>query len=502
MHEPGETIVDAPPVGPEATPTSRSTLSYVLLPRPGEAWVKGWLPAIAFGVVALTGADVTGPPLLVAAAAWAIFELVLYQTRYLVNDLADAEVDRAHVAAATRGRLPSGDRARRIARASRATASRRARRGPAAAVAGRRRHASRPPPGSSRPRSPTRPPARSSAGDTSTTQSGASRPPTSRWYGLVGAGYAVRIGLGAGLAGASAGLAAATVAYGWAFGTLVVVMTWTCEAAGLPPGGGEAVLARKSHVAVLARLIGDDPTASPRHCWGAGRRGRRRPRGGGRRHHAGARRGARRAAAPAGAIVLVAVCVVAGPLVVAGRAALGGMGGGGRRLAPTCLVAEAAAASARRPWCSAWLGPGGDLPHVHTGEPGARTGANRRLDDRLAAGPHRPAATRARRRRPGRRGGVAATSLQVAGEQAVGQRLVAVDRCAPQRVAQRPQGRAPQMGLAGGGDQRCTAGRPPSSGERPKPGVRDDGQVPDAPVVGDDATAPARAARRSSNDDP
>lgn len=41
-------------------------------------------------MVALGGDEPPGPPLAVAVAAWAVFELVLYQVRYLLNDLADA----------------------------------------------------------------------------------------------------------------------------------------------------------------------------------------------------------------------------------------------------------------------------------------------------------------------------------------------------------------------------------------------------------------------------
>ena len=77
--------------------------------------------------------------------------------------------------------------------------------------------------------------------------------------GLVGGGYAVRIGFGAALAGATGPQVVAIVVFGWAFGTLGVVMAWTLEAAGLRSAGDTAVLSRKAHIATIARLVGDDP---------------------------------------------------------------------------------------------------------------------------------------------------------------------------------------------------------------------------------------------------
>lgn len=271
MRRPGTPTTDCPPppvagapaAGPPAAepapPAERSLPAYLLLPRPGEAWVKGWLAAIAFGVVALAGDEPPGPPLAVALAAWTVFELVLYQVRYLLNDLADAEVDRDHVAAGTRGRLPGGEPARRWARISVA---------PRLAV-GLVCVAALPPPA----RETTAMATLGLAGATVAYEAARTgvrrrrvaidharlRGADAAVFGLVGAGYALRLGLGAALAGATGGLVAATAVFGWAFGTLVVVMTWTCEAAGLLSGGGGGVLARKSHVALLARLVGDDP---------------------------------------------------------------------------------------------------------------------------------------------------------------------------------------------------------------------------------------------------
>src|SRR5207247_5353588 len=81
---------------------------------------------------------------------------------------------------------------------------------------------------------------------------------------LVGAGYAVRIGVGAALAGASVDVVAVAAPFGWALGTAGVVMIWSLEAAGLRAAGDTATLARKVHIGLLARLIGDRPEALAR----------------------------------------------------------------------------------------------------------------------------------------------------------------------------------------------------------------------------------------------
>jgi hypothetical protein len=76
-------------------------------------------------------------------------------------------------------------------------------------------------------------------------------------FALVGAGYAVRIGLGAALAGGRAGVVVTAAAFGWLFGTLGVVLAWTLEAAGLRAAGDTTVTARKAHIGTLARLADD-----------------------------------------------------------------------------------------------------------------------------------------------------------------------------------------------------------------------------------------------------
>lgn len=229
----------------------RSLVSYLLLPRPYDALCKAPLALMAYGLVWVSGPEAR-TPLAPTLVAWALFELVLYQSRYTLNDLADAEVDRLHVAAAARGRLPAGAAARRgavvaialrvvvfLAVALALPAEARvptlvAALGFVAATASYER---------------ARAPMRRGA-------EGTSGLPV---IALVGAGYAVRIGFGAALAGATGGQVAAIVAFGWAFGTLGVVMAWTLEAAGLRSGGDTTVLARKAHIATIARLVGDDP---------------------------------------------------------------------------------------------------------------------------------------------------------------------------------------------------------------------------------------------------
>jgi 4-hydroxybenzoate polyprenyltransferase len=296
---------------------SRSLASYVAVPRPAEAWVKGWLAVIAYGIARL-GDTGTGASVAEAAAAWAIFELGLYQARYVVNDVADVEVDRSHPAASTRGRLPDVPAARRIATvgavarvvlsiAAVALLPDRARGVTVGAALGLAAAAV----AYEAARTPLR---RRPLGQ------GAPR-----WgaaevgvFGVVGAGYAARIALGAGLAGIGGWLLAAVVAYGWVFGTMVVVLTWTIEAAGLRAAGATEVLRRKAHVGVLAaRLLdgsetGERPIAAGRPAWfGAGAQAATMALA------LIVAAGLDGAPAPAGVVALVAVCVVGSPVAMA-----------------------------------------------------------------------------------------------------------------------------------------------------------------------------------------
>jgi len=242
--------LSAPADAATGASAERSLTSYLLLPRPDEAKAKMPMAALVYGLV--QWADGAGGTAAAAAVvAWLAFELVLYQARYILNDLADAEVDRLHTAAAARGRLPAGEHARLWAQ--RAIVARvllwaavvvalppLARNAGLLAAAGlvvatAAYEAARAP-----MRRPTPP---SSTG--------------AAIFALVGAGYAVRIGLGAALAGGRATVVVSAAAFGWLFGTLGVVLAWTLEAAGLRAAGDTTVTARKAHIGTIARLVTD-----------------------------------------------------------------------------------------------------------------------------------------------------------------------------------------------------------------------------------------------------
>jgi 4-hydroxybenzoate polyprenyltransferase len=249
----------------------RSLAAYLALPRPDDARAKMPMAVLVYGLVWFSGAD-GDVPVWAAVVAWLAFELLLYQGRYLLNDLADAEVDRLHAAAASRSRLPAGADAARAAR--RALVGRAVLWAVVVAVL----------PGTARIASlvaaaglvaatasyeAVRAPMRRRTADDGPPGLGAALPV----FLLVGAGYAVRIGLGAALAGASADVVAVAAPFGWALGTAGVVMIWSLEAAGLRAAGDTATLARKAHIGLLARLIGESPQslARPNLSGGAAR---------------------------------------------------------------------------------------------------------------------------------------------------------------------------------------------------------------------------------------
>jgi hypothetical protein len=291
----------------------RSLAGYLALPRPDEAVAKAPLALLGYGLVHVAGASDAVPPA-TALLAWAVFELVLYQARYMLNDLADAEVDQQHVAAEGRKRLPPGERARRWSAAvmvGRVVAGLAvvallpdpARRITLAAALGvalataayerarspMRRAATPPPdpgaaggpvgpgaaggpvgpgavggPGSGAAGLPVAPPpgrvAPGGAGE-----GRGDRPLFLRRRGalavmvLVGAGYAIRVGLGVALAGPGGAVVLAATVLGWLFGTTGVVGAWLLEVAGLRQGGDTTVLASKAHLATIGDLVGDDP---------------------------------------------------------------------------------------------------------------------------------------------------------------------------------------------------------------------------------------------------
>lgn len=251
----------------------RRLASYLALPRPDEFRAKAPLALLGYGLVHVAGApDAVAPA--AALTAWAVFELVLYQARYMLNDLADADVDRRHVAAEGRKRLPPGPRARRLS----ATVM------VARVVAGLGVVALLPDPargitlaaalgvvlataGYEAARAPMR---RAVVGEGPGPEVRTDRPLFLRRRGalavmvLVGAGYAIRVGLGVALAGAGGPVVLAATALGWLFGTTGVVGAWLLEVAGLRQGDDTTVLASKAHLATIADLVGDDPARHQR----------------------------------------------------------------------------------------------------------------------------------------------------------------------------------------------------------------------------------------------
>ena len=244
----------------------RSLAAYLTLPRPDEARAKAPLALLGYGLVHTADVPGDGVPLATALVAWAIFELVLYQARYMLNDLADADVDRLHVAAEARARLPVGARARRwsigvlTARIALALVVMAllpdpargimlvAALGVAAATAAYEAV-----------RAPMRRGSRSLKEKRPHRALFLQRSGALAVMVLVGAGYAIRVGFGVALAGADGPVVGAAVVLGWLFGTTGVVMAWLLEAAGLREGGDETVRASKAHIATIVDLIGDDP---------------------------------------------------------------------------------------------------------------------------------------------------------------------------------------------------------------------------------------------------
>lgn len=236
--------------------SERSLASYLMIPRRQEAAVKSWFVPVAWAVVRFSSRGSARVSPLVALVAWLVFDLVVYQTRYMINDLADADVDRLHLAAALRGRLPGVPSARFWA--SRVIAVRLAVTAVAIALL------------PSRARLPMMFATLALALATIAYESarrvirseatmGAPRLGAAHiaLFLLVGAGYGIRIGLGAALAGGDSTVVGLSIAFGWAFGVMFVMMTWILEGVGLRDGGDAEVLARKSHVRLLSSLVED-----------------------------------------------------------------------------------------------------------------------------------------------------------------------------------------------------------------------------------------------------
>jgi hypothetical protein len=105
------------------TSSQRSLRSYLLLPRPRDAFKWGIFPA-TFGLGLLGGDWPSEDRLVRAAVAWAVLEVLVYQARYQWNDIRGFAADQAHPEAGSRGRLPGPlSRGRAHIRASAAVAS-------------------------------------------------------------------------------------------------------------------------------------------------------------------------------------------------------------------------------------------------------------------------------------------------------------------------------------------------------------------------------------------
>lgn len=243
--------------------TGRRLRSYLLVPRPREALLQGLLPVWGYGIVHLAGAGDAGVTVGPALLAIAVFEVGLYQARYMLNDLADADVDQAHAAAAARGRPPSAPNTRRrmiqvivlrlvvaagvvavlpgSARTTTAVAA-------AALVAATLVYEAARTPARRRTaiELQARPPTRLTPSEVAV-------------YVAVGSGYALRFAFGVALAGAPGSTVALSVVFGCVYGMMIAVMVWTLEGANLRVAGSSRVLARKPHVGLLARLVGEDP---------------------------------------------------------------------------------------------------------------------------------------------------------------------------------------------------------------------------------------------------
>lgn len=233
----------------------RTLISYLVRPRI-PTWSLVQVLLVAYVVVSLVHETTAGVAVGAALVAGLVFEFGFYQARYLFNDLADTAVDRMHVAAKARGRLPAVPGARQwawravVVRLVLSTAA-------VALLPGRARTLTAVAVllliGVTVAYETTRMLTRRSAGP--------ARPPLPEIavLGLVGAGRGLRFGFGAVLAGADGKLVVACGAFGWAYGAMTEIMWWILEAAGLQLEGDAAVLARKPHIGLLARLIGDDP---------------------------------------------------------------------------------------------------------------------------------------------------------------------------------------------------------------------------------------------------
>lgn len=243
----------------------RSLAGYLALPRPGDLLFKGLFVPSAY-VAGRLGTTSNGVAVGAALVAWMVFEYGLYQARYTVNDLIDLEVDQRHRAACWRGRAPHDPRVWRWGTATLAVrlatsalvvlllpgAAQRIIGLGALGLAG-----------SAICYEVARAPARRRSPPTD-------RSASLRWsrssalvFCLVGSGSALRCAFGMALAGAPATVVLTGTAFGWVFGTMLVLGPWALEGAWLEAAGDETTLVRKPHVALLARLVPDGGASTP-----------------------------------------------------------------------------------------------------------------------------------------------------------------------------------------------------------------------------------------------
>lgn len=87
------------------TARGRSLLSYLVVPRPGDAVKALLMPAVfGLGVLAVGGMDKT--TVVRAAIVLVVLEVLVYPARYQWNDIRGFAADQRHPARAERGRLP------------------------------------------------------------------------------------------------------------------------------------------------------------------------------------------------------------------------------------------------------------------------------------------------------------------------------------------------------------------------------------------------------------
>lgn len=235
-------------------------VATLFVPRPLDLLVKSPLVIGAFLVRTWsTRFDTTTSSWVTLVMAIVAFEFCFYQGRYLLNDISERGLDRAHPAAQDRARLAGLDGVSSpwlvvgallrigagVVLALGFEGHNRALILSAIAAAA----------GAAMVYEYLRSRVRSLRFDPALLDG--PRPIHRYIYGAVGLGYAIRIALGIGLAGGDElRVAIPAVVYGWAFGLMFVTMTWTLEASCLlSDKQSDGTARRKSHVVALATFV-------------------------------------------------------------------------------------------------------------------------------------------------------------------------------------------------------------------------------------------------------